>query len=83
MPDKSLKERLLSHDFFYSVMYTGVQPEYDGRFIKVSSRSVKFSEDGRRFYWEWGMTGYNSYSDATYGREWAYDKQVLLDYWGL
>lgn len=83
MPEKSLKERFSTHDNFYTVMYTGAPPEDAEHIIEVKCSKVEFADTGQSFRLVWGFNGFNAYSDKTYGREWAYDKQVLLDYWGF
>ena len=83
LKDDTLYKELKKHKCFYSVMYTGYPLEDAWRIVRIDYDKVSFAENGKTFFWTWGATDFNKYSRKNYGKEWAYDKQVLLDYWGL
>lgn len=82
---ENIYQEVTSYQEFYSLMY----PEYvefiptEKQIISIKTSSIRWNPNKTLFYYAWGWPGpdANMCDSENYGKNWAFTKEELIEYW--
>lgn len=82
----TLKEEVLQHKSFFSLMYSPVRVPHlsiEEQIVEIETSKLKWYLNNEGFIYIWGWPGpdFNSYTRDTYGKGWAYTKEEIINAW--
>lgn len=81
-----LYDDVMSHEVIYSLMYSPQRVDFrtlEEDVIEIETSELKWSKDRSKFFYIWGWPGpdYNTYTEQTYGKGWAFTKEEIMHAW--
>lgn len=78
-------EKVMAHDTIYSLLYSPHKTNDPIRkqIVDIATSELRWSIDRKTFFYIWGWPGpdYNTYTEQTYGKGWAFTEDEIVQAW--